>query len=233
MGFSFKGALGAATGIATGGLYSTSGGGLLQGGGLKGMINKGGVLGASNYVNEAMGGSTGSVVGNLLTGKKDDKDPNAGIDIYNNQVLNDASKASAAKQQKYFGNTLDNLGSEVAEYRAGLKANLGKNVAEADIYNQQQGQARGLAETRAGLSGIDNTALNEGARRRFGIESAGINESAKREALDLYGKSTANLIESSNKIDNNEKALAVASMKAPQTNYNPGFLGSLFEGFTL
>lgn len=223
-----KSTVGAATGIATGGLYSTNGGGLLQGGGLKGMINTGTIGGAYNYAKDI--GTPGAKILDNAFGGSDKKDPNEGLDLYNNQLLSDASKVSAAKQQKYFGSSLDNLGAEVTEYRNGLKANLGKNVAKADMYNQQQGQARGLAETRAGLSGLDNTALNEGARRRASFDAAGINESAKREALDLYGKSTSNLIESSNKIDNSEKALAIASMKQPVTNYQPGLLGGLFEG---
>lgn len=136
----------------------------------------------------------------------------------------------AHKQMLYYGNTLTGLGGETEDYVSRVKGNLDKNVAQADIYNQQQGQARGLAEARAGLSGIDNTALNEGARRRGSFEAAAINEDAKRNALDLYGKSISNRIEGSNKIDAMGRSLAIAAAK-PSVPSGFGGGGGLFSGW--
>lgn len=200
-----------ATGVATGGMYSTSGKGLMQGGGLKG------------YANSVSGGLLG----------KEEADPNSGLDLYNNSLMSGASQAANAKKQQYFGSTLGNLGSETEDYVGRLQGNLDKNVAKADLYNQQAGQQRALDNARAGLSGVDTSAMNEQGRRNAQFGAASINESAKRDALGLYGQSISNRIEGANQIDATEMQLAIAQMKQPQAQNNPGLLGSIFGGFGL
>lgn len=213
MGF-LKKAGGLTSGILTGGMYSTTGGGLLQGGGLEGWAgNATGLKTAQDMAKEKQG------------------DPNAGLDIYNNSLLSSAKNTAADKKNQYYGSTLTGLGGETEDYVSRMKGNLDKNVAKADLYNQQQGVQRGLQNTKAGLSGVDTSALNEQSRRNASFGAAAINEEAKRNALDLYGTSISNRIEGANKIDNSEIALAIASMKQPQANYNPGLLGSIFSGF--
>lgn len=138
----------------------------------------------------------------------------------------------AQKQMLYYGNTLPGLGRETEDYVDRLKGKLDKNVAEADQFNQQQGQLIGLNAQRAGLAGVDNTALTEGASRRGSFEAASINQKAKADALDLYGKSISNRIEGSNKIDAMGRSLEIASKNAPKTNYSPGLLDGFFGLFS-
>lgn len=206
----------AATGssFATGGLYSTGGNGLLQGGGLAGYAENSGL------------GLLKSASGN-----KDESDPNAGLDIYNQGLSNQGRNLAAQKKKDYYGDSLNNLGAETTNYTDRIKGNLDKNVAKADLYNQQAGTQRSLDNARAGLSGVDTSAMNEQGRRNASFGAASINEDAKRQALDMYGTSISNRIEGANKIDNSEMALAIAQMKQPQTNYKPGLIGSIFSGF--
>jgi len=153
------------------------------------------------------------------------------LDLYNGNLTSQAKTDAAAKKKQYYGSTLNNLGDESQDYVNSLKGNLDKNVAKADLYNQQQGQQRGLDNARAGLSGVDTSAMNEQSRRNASFGAASINEDAKRQALDMYGTSISNRINGANQIDNSEMALAIAQMKQPETNYNPGLLGGLFSGF--
>lgn len=153
------------------------------------------------------------------------------LDLYNKNLTSQAKTDAAAKKQQYYGTSLDNLGGESQDYVNQLKNNLGKNVAKADQYNQQQGAARGLDNARAGLSGVDTSAMNEQSRRNASFGAAGINEDAQRQALNLYGNSISNRIEGANQIDNSQSALAIAQMKQPETQYNPGLVRSLFSGF--
>jgi hypothetical protein len=125
------------------------------------------------------------------------------------------------KKDLYYGDTLKGLAGETADYVGGLKANVGKNVAKADIYNSQAGQQRALDNARAGLSGVDTSALNEQSRRNASFGAASINEDAQRNALDLYGTSITNRIEGANKIDNTEQALEIAK-KAPAVSSGGG-----------
>lgn len=164
---------------------------------------------------------------------KDDAEKSANsLNLYNNSLTQNASVIAQNKKKQYYGNTLDSLGGETEAYVNGLKDNLGKNVAKADLYNQQQGQQRGLDNAKAGLSGVDTSAMNEQSRRNASFGAAAINEDAKRQALDMYGTSISKRIDGANTIDNSEMALAIAQMKQPETNYNPGFLGNLFSGFS-
>lgn len=176
----------------------------------------------------------GAIRGSIFKSATDKKtDPNAGLDLYNNSLTSGAKASADAKKQQYFGSTLGNLGSETEDYVGRLQGNLDKNVAKADLYNQQAGQQRALDNARAGLSGVDTSAMNEQGRRNAQFGAASINESAKRDALGLYGQSISNRIEGANQIDANEMQLAIAQMKQPQAQNNPGLLGSIFGGFGL
>jgi len=151
--------------------------------------------------------------------------------LYNSNLTAQAKVDSAKKKTDYYGNTLGGIGKETEDYVGRLKGNLDKNVAKADLYNQNAGRERALDNARAGLSGVDTSAGNEQSRRNASFGAAAINEDAKRGALDMYGKSISNRIEGANKIDNSEMALAIAQMKQPETQYKPGLVGSLFSGF--
>ena len=156
---------------------------------------------------------------------------NQSLDLYNESLATGARESADAKKKQFYGNTLDSLGGETESYVSKLKSGLDKNVAEADLFNQQQATQRGLQNTKAGLSGVDTTALNEQSRRNAAFGAASINEAAKRNALDLYGTSISNRMEGANAIDATEMQLAIAQMKQPQMQNNPGLIGQIFGGF--
>ena len=195
--------------FATGGLYSTGGNGVLQGG----------------------SGVPGGIFNPFAVGKNNKSDPNAGLAANNAQIMSNALRRSTDKQSKFYGSSLDNLGQESTDYANRVKGNLDKNVARADLYNQQAGQQRALDNARAGLSGVDTSALNEQSRRNASFGAAAINENAKRQALDLYGQSISNRITGANTIDTQEQALAIASMQQPVAQAsNGGILSSVYDG---
>lgn len=230
MGF-FKDVAAIGSGIATGGLYSTGGGGLLQGGGWEGALNTatGGSYGLGKDAASYSLGTPGMHV-NQDQGLY--KAIATGAGLSDTQRIRKAELDAAAKQKRFYGSSLDNIGQESQDYVNMLKGNLNKDVARADIQQSVNAQSRGIQEAKAGLSGVDNTALSEGARRRSQFEAAGINEQAKREATDLYGKSIANRITGANTIENQEKALAIAQMKTPiaGSGGNDGLFGLGFLG---
>jgi hypothetical protein len=178
----------------------------------------------------------GPVIGGLM-GRQDRKEEDKArananaLDLYNMGMADNARATAEKKKTDFYGKTLSGLGGETEDYVGRLKGNLDKNVAKADLFNQQQAVQRGLQNTKAGLSGVDTTAMNEQSRRNASFGAAAINEDAQRNALDLYGTSISNRIEGANKIDNSEMALAIAQMKQPETNYKPGLIGSIFGGF--
>lgn len=215
MGF-FRDIVDVGSGIATGGMYSTGGGGLLQGGGLEGFYKNATGLSSIDKYNQSKGAGVDNEALRLN---------------YNNSLMSDARQRSTDKQSKFYGSSLDNLGQESTDYANRLKGNLDKNVARADLYNQQAGQQRALDNARAGLSGVDTSAMNEQGRRNASFGAAAINEDAKRQALDLYGQSIGNRITGANTIDTQERALGIASMQQPVAQAsNGGILSSIFEG---
>ena len=224
----FKDAIGIGTGIATGGLYSTSGGGLLQGGGLEGLANTatGGSYGLAKEGAHKAWGTQG-----YLNQNNGSSDPSAGMVANNNYKIAQSKQSGIDKQNRFYGSSLDNIGQESADYANMLKGNLNKNVAKADQYNQQAGQQRGLDNARAGLSGVDTSAMNEQGRRNASFGAAAINEDAQRQALDLYGQSISNRITGANTIDTQEQALGIASLQQPVAQAGQGgILSSIFGG---
>ena len=177
--------------------------------------------GASEVYNAATGGS-------LYGGKSD---PNAGTAQNNASTLAQEKQSGIDKQNRFYGSSLDNIGQESTDYANMLKGNLNKNVAKADQYNQQAGQQRGLDNARAGLSGVDTSAMNEQGRRNASFGAAAINEDAQRQALDLYGQSISNRITGANTIDTQEQALGIASLQQPVAQAGQGgILSSIFGG---
>ena len=177
----------------------------------------------------------GGVFG-YMSNKSDEKDAqNAASEnsrlSANAQTMQNASKRSQDKRNQFYGASLDNLGQESTDYANMLKGNLNKNVAKADQYNQQAGQQRGLDNARAGLSGVDTSAMNEQGRRNASFGAAAINEDAQRQALDLYGQSISNRITGANTIDTQEQALGIASLQQPVAQAGQGgILSSIFGG---
>jgi len=136
---------------------------------------------------------------------------------------------SASKVKSIYGSEAQNLSGGVETYMSGLRGNLDKNVAEADIYNQQAGRERAIARAKGAVSGVDMSSSDEQLRRNSIYGAAGINEAAKRNANAAYGKATGNIISGVNRIEQQGKANAIASMPVPVAKENSGgLLDSLF-----
>lgn len=119
------------------------------------------------------------------------------------------------KVQSIYGSEADKLGENTGTYMNTLRNNLNKNVANADLYNSQAGQARGLANAKAGLSGTDTSAADEQSRRNSIYGAAGINEAAQRQANEQFGKATGNIASGINKIEQTATANSIANLAAP------------------
>jgi hypothetical protein len=190
-----------------------------------------GTLGGSEVFNEASGGGLYGNGSTFLGDSGSKSDPNAGMAQNNANIMAGARKRGIDKQNKFYGSSIDDIGQESADYANMVKGNLDKNVAKADIYNQQAGQQRALDNARAGLSGTDTSAMNEQSRRNAQFGAAAINEDAKRNALDMYGQSISNRITGANTIDTQEQALGIASLQQPVAQAGQGgILGSIFGG---
>ena len=152
------------------------------------------------------------------------------FDSQQNSAMAGAEARTNELQKKYYGNSLSTLGADVTDQSNRLKSLLDKDVARADMVNQQSSSQRALDNARAGLSGADMSAQNEQTRRNAGFEANVINEEAQRQALGLYGDSLSNRITGANTIESQQKALAIASLQQPQTQSNPGLIGQIFGG---
>lgn len=135
------------------------------------------------------------------------------------------------KVRSIYGSEAANLSGGVERYMSGLRGNLDKNVANADIYNQEAGRERGIAKAKAGLSGTDTSAADEQARRNSIYGAAAINETAKRDANTAYGKGVGNIISGVNRIEQQAKANDIASMPVPVAQENKGGLLDAFFGW--
>lgn len=114
-------------------------------------------------------------------------------------------------KRNMYGETGSNLGKNVDNISSRLTANLDKNVARADLYNQTSGRNRALASRKAGMSNIDTGALDEQSRINAGFGASAINETAKRQALGDYRDFTGNIMTNVNKDDQNFIANQIAS----------------------
>lgn len=181
--------------------------------------------GSSELINEVSGGKL------YGGGTSAPNDPNAGMAQNNANTMAQSKQSGVDKQNKFYGSSISNIGQESTDYANMLKGNLNQNVAKADQYNQQAGQQRGLDNARAGLSGVDTSAMNEQGRRNASFGAAAINEDAQRQALDLYGQSISNRITGANTMDTQEQALGIASLQQPVAQAGQGgILSSIFGG---
>ena len=192
-------------------------------------LNVGANLVSGGTVGFKDGGLTKGVVTSAVTGgKKKDKGPN---DPYTPMDFSSADADAKLRQEMYYGSTAGSLGKESEDYVGRLQGNLDKDYAKADIINQQGSSQRALDNARAGLSGTDMSSQNEQNRRNAGIEGNVYNEQMRQQALDMYGNSIANRIGGANQIVNQNRALQVASMKAPAAQISSGgVLSGIFDG---
>lgn len=181
-----------------------------------------GTLGASELGNSAIQGTTdarASIYGN----------PSKELSAQGGGGQYVSKEDPQSQIRNIYGSEAANLSGGVERYMSGLRGNLDKNVANADIYNQEAGRERGIAKARAGLSNTDTSAADEQARRNSIYGAAAINETAKRDANTAYGKGVGNIISGVNRIEQQAKANAIASQPVPVAQENSGgLLDSLF-----
>jgi hypothetical protein len=151
------------------------------------------------------------------------KDKAAKYDESQNQQANLDKKVKSI-----YGSQADQLGANTDLYMNNLRGNLGKNVANADYFNQQSGQANGLMKAQAGLQGTDTAAKDEQSRRNSIYGAAGINEAAQRQANAQFGKATANIASGVNKIENQQNALSIAQQGQAVPQQTGGVIDDLF-----
>ena len=178
-----------------------------------------GTLGASELGNSALNGR------DSIYGVPGQSNGTPAISGYNSQP------DTQSKVRNIYGSEAANLSGGVERYMSGLRGNLDKNVANADIYNQEAGRERGIAKAKAGLSGVDTSAADEQARRNSIYGAATINEAAKRDANTAYGKGVGNIISGVNRIEQQDKAATIASMPVPVAQENSGGLLDKFFGW--
>lgn len=132
-----------------------------------------------------------------------------------------------AKIKSIYGGELSNVAGDVGSVMSSLRGDMGKNVANADYYNQQAGREAGIANAKAGLSGVDTSAASEQSRRNAIYGAAGINEAAKRDATGKLGKASMNIASGANKIEQQAEANRLAAMgtPVPVDNSSSGLLG--------
>jgi hypothetical protein len=211
-----------------------------MGWGLGRMLTAAGTLGASEVANYATGGSIYGgkpKVTDIVSGATGA----AGLGAQAAKTFYDGSRPQSTQggQAQYnnyspinaqdkiksiYGSSADNISGDVESYMGTLRNNRTKNVADADIYNQQAGRERGIAKTKAGLSGVDTSAQDEQARRNSIYGAAALNETAQRTANAEFGKGVGNVIGGVNRIEQQAEATRLASLPVPVAKENSGGL---------
>ena len=132
-----------------------------------------------------------------------------------------------SKISSIYGSEPSKIAGDVGSVMSSLRGNMDKNVANADYYNQQAGREAGIANAKAGLSGVDTSAASEQSRRNAIYGAAGINEAAKRDATDKLGKASMNIASGVNKIEQQNEANRLAAMgtPVPADNSSSGLFG--------
>lgn len=160
-------------------------------------------------------------------------DRNRSIASYNQKIMDDSNLATEKKLNDMYGNTYKNLGKTTDFIAGKLAENVDKNVAKADIYNQQQGRQRAIQAAKSNIQGVNQSADLEQKRRDAMYGAAGVNEVAKREGLGDYSSYMSGVKTSVNSLINQDKALAIAQLQSPEANYNAGLIANIFGGLGL
>lgn len=138
------------------------------------------------------------------------------------------SNPTDQKIKSIYGESAGKVGDYTDKYMSGVMGNIGKNVANADYYNQQAGRDRGISNAKAGLSNVDTSAADEQSRRNAIYGAAGVNEQAQRDANQTLGKAAGNIATGINKIQQQDTANTLAAQGTPVPQQQSGLLTDLF-----
>jgi len=129
-----------------------------------------------------------------------------------------------------YGASGQNIGADATDYTNRVKGLLDQNTAKSQQYLQNANRSMASANAKAGLRGVDTTAMNAQNRVNAKYGADVINEEARRNALDIYGKNIGARQEGVNQMQMGYEGLGLASQNPAVAQSKPGFLGSLFGG---
>lgn len=129
-----------------------------------------------------------------------------------------------------YGASGKNIGADATDYTNRVKGLLDQNTAKSQQYLQNANRSMASANAKAGLRGVDTTAMNAQNRMNAKYGADVINEEARRNALDIYGKNIGARQEGVNQMQMGYEGLGLASQNPAVAQSKPGFLGSLFSG---
>lgn len=129
-----------------------------------------------------------------------------------------------------YGASGQNIGADATDYSNRVKGLLDQNTAKSQQYLQNANRSMASANAKAGLRGVDTTAMNAQNRMNAKYGADVINEEARRNALDIYGKNIGARQEGVNQIQMGYEGLGLSSQNPAIAQSKPGLLGSLFGG---
>lgn len=129
-----------------------------------------------------------------------------------------------------YGASGQNIGADATDYSNRVKGLLDQNTAKSQQYLQNANRSMASANAKAGLRGVDTTAMNAQNRMNAKYGADVINEEARRNALDIYGKNIGARQEGVNQMQMGYEGLGLASQNPAIAQSKPGLLGSLFGG---
>lgn len=148
----------------------------------------------------------------------------------NQQNLNYYRSQGAQRVNDLYGASGQNIGADATDYSNRVKGLLDQNTAKSQQYLQNASRSMASANAKAGLRGVDTTAMNAQNRMNAKYGADVINEEARRNALDIYGKNVGARQEGVNQMQMGYEGLALASQNPAIAQQKPGLLGSIFSG---
>ena len=171
-----------------------------------------------------------------------------GVNQYYSSDLSDADRAEArdwakkgspfAQQQmaRYkgediikdlYGASAQNIGADATDYSNRVKGMLDQNTAKSQQYLQNANRSMASANAKAGLRGVDTTAMNAQNRMNAKYGADVINEESRRNALDMYGKNIGAKQKGVNQIRMGHEALANSQAAPAVAAASNGALGTV------
>ena len=137
-------------------------------------------------------------------------------------------QAGRNKIMDLYGSSSQGIGQDASAYTDRVRGGLDKNIAKSQQFLQNNAANMAKQNAKAGLRGVDTTAMNFQNQMSAKYGADVVNEQGKRDALDLYGKNIAARQGGVNQLDMAYEALAQGSKAAEIPQYKPGIFGNLF-----
>lgn len=125
---------------------------------------------------------------------------------------------------RYYGQQSE-IGADSQDYTSRLKAALNGNSANADKYLVTQSRKTGLANAKAGLSGVDNMGLDEQNRRNTMFQADAQNQEYRDNALKAFGSNVGARISGTESLKASGAGRSLASKPTSTMSYDSGTMG--------